>query len=89
MLGLEELAEKDRQIVSRARRLERFLTQPFFSTEAFTGKPGKLVALDDTLDGCERILNDAFADQPESAFYMIGALDDLEQRLARGQPDAA
>jgi F-type H+-transporting ATPase subunit beta len=89
MLGLEELAEKDRQIVSRARRLERFLTQPFFSTEAFTGKPGRLVALDDTLVGCERILNDAFADQPESAFYMIGALDDLEQRLARGQPDAA
>ncbi len=86
MLGLEELAEKDRQTVARARRLERFLTQPFFSTEAFTGKLGKLVALEDTLDGCERILADAFGDLPEGAFYMIGPPGDLEQRR---QPDAA
>jgi F-type H+-transporting ATPase subunit beta len=62
----------------RARRLERFLTQPFFSTEAFTGKRGRYVSLDETLDGCERILQDAYSDRPESAFYMIGGLDEVE-----------
>ncbi len=89
MLGLEELAEADRKTVGRARRLERFLTQPFFSTEVFTGIPGKLVSLEESLDGCERILNDAFADQPESAFYMIGPLADLERKVRRSEPDAA
>ncbi len=78
MLGLEELSEKDRRTVARARRLERFLTQPFFSTETFTGQPGRFVSLEDTLDGCERILNDEFAEKPESAFYMIGAINELE-----------
>ena len=61
MLGLEELSREDRRTVHRARRLERFLTQPFFVTEQFTGQPGKLVTLEDALDGCERILNDEFA----------------------------
>jgi len=79
MLGLEELSEKDRKAVRRARRLERFLTQPFFTTEAFTGKAGKLVDLEDTLDGCERILKDELADLPERAFYMIGGLDELDE----------
>ena len=89
MLGLEELAEADRRTVGRARRLERFLTQPFFTTEAFTGMAGKMVSLEETLDGCERILGDEFADQPESAFYMIGPLEDLERRLLRNEADAA
>jgi F-type H+-transporting ATPase subunit beta len=80
MLGLEELSEKDRKTVRRARRLERFLTQPFFTTEAFTGKSGKLVDLETTLDGCERILKDELANLPERAFYMIGGLDDLDAR---------
>lgn len=74
MLGLEELAEADRRSVSIARRLERFLTQPFFTTEHFTGLPGALVSLEDTISGCERILNDEFADAPEKALYMIGAI---------------
>ncbi|MEN8259850.1 MAG: F0F1 ATP synthase subunit beta [Pseudomonadota bacterium] len=74
MLGLEELSERDRMTVSRARRLERFLTQPFFSTGHFTGREGKQVALDDAIDGCERILADEFADIPESALYMIGTI---------------
>ena len=86
MLGLEELSEKDRKTVRRARRLERFLTQPFFTTEAFTGKTGKLVDLETTLDGCERILTDELADLPERAFYMIGGLDDLDEE-ARKQRD--
>jgi F-type H+-transporting ATPase subunit beta len=75
MLGLEELAETDRRTVSVARRLERFLTQPFFTTEHFTGLPGALVSLQDTIAGCERILNNEFAEAPEKALYMIGALD--------------
>lgn len=77
MLGLEELSEKDRRTVQRARRLERFLTQPFFTTEAFTGRSGAQVGIEATLAGCERILADAYPDQPESAFYMIGGLADL------------
>lgn len=78
MLGLEELSEHDQQTVARARRLERFLTQPFFTTEAFTGRKGRMVSLDETLDSCERILRGEFADQPEGAFYMIGGLDELQ-----------
>jgi F-type H+/Na+-transporting ATPase subunit beta len=74
MLGIEELSRQDRNTVERARRLERFLTQPFFTTEQFTGKPGKRVSLDDTIAGCERILADEFADVSEKAFYMIGAV---------------
>ncbi len=77
MLGIEELSETDRATVAQARRLERFLTQPFFTTEQFTGKPGKLVSLEETLDGCERILDGALADQPERAFYMIGPIEEV------------
>jgi F-type H+-transporting ATPase subunit beta len=82
MLGLEQLSPEDRKAVARARRLERFLTQPFFATEQFTGIKGKLVGLGDSLDGCERILADEFKDYPESALYMIGAIDEARQRNA-------
>ena len=76
MLGLEQLSQEDRNVVARARRLERFLTQPFFTTEQFTGFKGKFVALSDALDGCERILRDEFKDYPESDLYMIGTIDE-------------
>lgn len=76
MLGLEQLSPDDRKVVARARRLERFLTQPFFTTEQFTSLSGQLVSLQDALDGCERILADEFKDLPESALYMIGAVDE-------------
>lgn len=76
MLGLEELAQSERQIVSRARRLERFLTQPFFTTEQFTGLEGKIVKLEEALDGCDRILNDEFSDYSEQSLYMIGNVDE-------------
>jgi len=76
MLGMEELSQEDRRTVQRARRLERFLTQPFFVTEQFTGFEGKMVALADSLDGCERILNDEFSDKPERALYMIGNIEE-------------
>jgi len=79
MLGLEQLSAEDRKIVARARRLERFLTQPFFATEKFSGIAGKLVSLQDSLDGCERILNDEFNDLPESALYQIGAIGEARQ----------
>ncbi len=79
MLGLEQLSPEDRKVVARARRLERFLTQPFFATEQFSGMKGKLVELTDALDGCERILRDEFKDYPESALYMIGAIDEAEK----------
>ena len=78
MLGLEELSEEDQRTVHRARRLERFLTQPFSVTEAFTGQTGRMVELQDALDGCERILNDEFMDAPESALYMIGGIEEAD-----------
>jgi F-type H+-transporting ATPase subunit beta len=81
MLGLEQLSPEDRKVVVRARLLERFLTQPFFTTEQFTGLTGKLVSLKDSLDGCERILHDEFKDYPESALYMIGPISE-----AKGKP---
>ncbi len=76
MLGLEQLSQEDRNIVARARRLERFLTQPFFTTEHFTGIKGRFVTLSDALDGCERILHDEFKAYPESDLYMIGTIDE-------------
>jgi F-type H+-transporting ATPase subunit beta len=87
MLGLEQLAPDDRNVVYRARRLERFLTQPFFATEQFTGLKGKLVPLKDALDGCERILRDEFKDIPESALYMIGTIDEAKTGQPTTQPD--
>lgn len=82
MLGLEQLSPEDRDIVARARRLERFFTQPFFTTEQFTGIRGKLVSLEEALDGCERILRDEFREIPEQALYMIGSANEAK----RGQP---
>jgi F-type H+/Na+-transporting ATPase subunit beta len=79
MLGLEQLSADDRGVVARARRLERFLTQPFFTTEQFSNVPGKLVSRKDALDGCERILRDEFKDTPERALYMIGAIGEAVQ----------
>ena len=77
MLGLEELSEKDRATVRRARQLERFLTQPFFSVAAMSGAKGRYVPLQDTLTSCERILGGDFDDRDEGAFYMIGTVDEL------------
>lgn len=79
MLGMEELSRDDRRTVNRARRLERFLTQPFFTTEQFTGHEGRMVTIEQTLDGCERILNDEFHDVPERALYMVGTVDEVKK----------
>jgi len=80
MLGISELSNNDRNIVYRARRLERFLTQPFFTTEQFTGMEGKYVTLDDALTGCEKILNDEFMDYSEDDLYMIGSIDEAVRK---------
>ncbi len=84
MLGIEQLAPDDRAVVGRARRLERFLTQPFFATEQFSGIKGKNVSLKDSLDGCERILRDEFKDYPERALYMIGIVDEAKKHSNPG-----
>jgi F-type H+/Na+-transporting ATPase subunit beta len=76
MLGLEELRLEDQQLVRRARRLERFLNQPLFSTESFTGHPGRYVPLEDTLAGCEGILGGEFDSTEECRLYMIGAAEE-------------
>lgn len=79
MLGVEELSQKDRETVNQARRLERFLTQPFFTTEQFTGQPGKFVTLDQTLEGCERILAGDYRDYAERTLYMIGTIEEAKK----------
>jgi F-type H+-transporting ATPase subunit beta len=83
MLGMEQLSSDDRNLVKRARCLERFFTQPFFSTEKFSGIEGKEIQLKDALDGCERILSDEFKDLPESAFYMIGTIEDAQKKASK------
>ncbi|SDN56976.1 F-type H+-transporting ATPase subunit beta [Lutimaribacter pacificus] len=82
MLGIEELSAHDRAVVARARRLERFLTQPFFTVGAAAGTAGRLVPVADTLDGCEAILSETRFDRPESAYYMIGGLKELAEGTA-------
>lgn len=83
MLGFDELPENDQKTVMKARKLERFLTQPFFTTKHFTGMDGKSVELDDTLTGCEKILSGEVDDLPENAFYMVGTIDDAIEKAKR------
>lgn len=83
MLGLEQLSQSDRNVVARARRLERFLTQPFFTTEQFSSLQGKIVPLADTIDGCRRILADEFMDYPERSLYMIGPIEDAVNNFSK------
>ena len=85
MLGLDELSAQDQKTVHRARRLERFLTQPFFVTEQFTGQPGRMIGLEDAIYGCESILNDELAGLPEQALYMIGTIDEAYGKKDSGR----
>jgi F-type H+/Na+-transporting ATPase subunit beta len=88
LLGIEELSARDRLIVMRARRLQRFLTQPFTVTESFTGKPGRSVPLAETLKGCRAIVNGACDTWAESSLYMIGTIDEARDKQ-RSANDAA
>src|SRR5471030_2247654 len=89
LLGVEELGVDDRRIVGRARRLQRFLSQPFTVTEAFTGVPGRSVAVADTIAGCKAILAGDCDNWQESSLYMIGTLDEARAREAASSPAAA
>jgi F-type H+-transporting ATPase subunit beta len=83
ILGLDELSEDDRLIVTRARKVERFLSQPFFVAEVFTGSPGKYVKLEDTIKGFQMILSGQLDDLPEQAFYMVGNIDEATAKAEK------
>lgn len=80
ILGMDELSEEDQLVVKRARRIQKFLTQPFFVSEQYTGLPGKFVELSETLFGFEQILNGKMDEYPEQAFYMVGSLREVEEK---------
>lgn len=80
ILGMDELSEEDKQIVSRARRMQRFLSQPFFVAEVFTGTPGRYVSTKETLRGFKAILNGEYDHLPEQAFYMVGSIDEAVEK---------
>lgn len=80
ILGMDELSEEDKIVVNRARRIERFLSQPFFVAEQFTGTPGQYVELDDTIRGFKGILEGRYDDLPEEAFYMVGTIEDAIEK---------
>lgn len=82
ILGLDELSDDDRLVVSRARKVERFLSQPFFVAEVFTGSPGKYVSLVETIEGFKRILSGEMDDLPEQAFYLVGTLDEAVSKAS-------
>ncbi len=77
ILGMEELSEEDKQLVGRARRIQRFLSQPFYVAEQFTNNPGQYVKLTDTIQGFREILDGKHDDKPESAFYLKGSIADV------------
>jgi F-type H+-transporting ATPase subunit beta len=83
ILGLDELSEEDRRTVDRARKIERFLSQPFFVAEVFTGAPGKYVTLEDTIKGFQMILGGELDDLPEQAFYMVGNIQEVQSKAAK------
>ncbi|MWJ29227.1 F0F1 ATP synthase subunit beta [Halomonas sediminis] len=80
ILGMDELSDEDKLAVGRARRIQRFLSQPFFVAEVFTGSPGKYVSLKDTIRGFQGILNGEYDDLPEQAFYMVGSIDEAVEK---------
>jgi F-type H+-transporting ATPase subunit beta len=89
ILGMDELSEDDKLVVSRARKIQRFLSQPFFVAEVFTGSPGKLVSLEDTIKGFKAIVAGEYDDLPESAFYMVGAIEEAVEKAKRMAAEAA
>ena len=80
ILGMDELSDEDKTVVARARKIERFLSQPFFVAEVFTGRPGKYVPVAETVRGFKAILNGEVDHLPEAAFYMVGTLDEVFEK---------
>ncbi len=89
ILGMDELSEEDKLTVARARKIERFLSQPFHVAEVFTGSPGKLVSLADTIKGFKGIVNGEYDDLPEAAFYMVGTIEEAVEKGAKLEASAA
>jgi len=83
ILGMDELSEDDKSTVERARKIEKFLSQPFFVAEVFTGSPGKYVSLENTIKGFKGILEGEFDHMPEGAFYMVGDMNEAIEKAAK------
>jgi len=82
ILGMDELSDDDKLVVARARRIQRFLSQPFHVAEQFTGTPGRYVKLADTIKGFEEIVEGKYDNLPEQAFYMVGSIDEVLEKSA-------
>ena len=89
ILGMDELSEEDKLTVARARKIQRFLSQPFFVAEVFTGTPGKLVDIKDTIASFKAICNGDYDDLPEAAFYMVGPIEEAVDKAKRMAAEAA
>ncbi len=89
ILGMDELSEEDKLTVARARKIQRFLSQPFFVAEVFTGKSGVLVALDDTIRGFKGIVAGEYDHLPEAAFYMVGTIEEATEKAKKMAAEAA
>jgi F-type H+-transporting ATPase subunit beta len=89
ILGMDELSEEDKLTVYRARKIQRFLSQPFHVAEVFTGAPGKLVSLEDTISGFEGIINGDYDHLPEAAFYMVGTIEEAIEKGKKLAQEAA
>ena len=89
ILGMDELSEEDKLVVARARKIQRFLSQPFHVAEVFTGSPGKLVGLEDTIKGFKGIIDGNYDDLPEAAFYMVGTIDEAIEKAKKLAKEAA
>jgi len=83
ILGMDELSEEDKKVVERARKIEKYLSQPFFVAEIFTGAPGKYVTLEDTISGFKGILDGKYDDMPENAFYMVGNMQEAIEKAEK------
>jgi F-type H+-transporting ATPase subunit beta len=89
ILGMDELSEEDKTTVTRARKIQRFLSQPFHVAEIFTGTPGRFVDLEDTIKGFKGILDGEYDDLPEAAFYMCGTIEETIEKAKRMAAEAA
>ena len=89
ILGMDELSEEDRLTVARARKIQRFLSQPFFVAEVFTGTPGVFVNLEETIKGFKGIVAGEFDELPEAAFYMVGTIEEAVQKARKMAAEAA
>ncbi len=89
ILGMDELSEEDKVVVNRARRIQKFLSQPFHVAEQFTGIPGRYVPLETTIESCERVVDGEFDHLPEQAFYMVGGIEEVVEQAKRLESEAA